>query len=469
MHRMFIVLALFVIFTLTQGTYLSTVPGLMGDEASEGQNVIELWEGQKPWLEGERSYIGPLMDYVRMPFVWIFGHTVLALRLVTFCISVASFWLGIAVFNRLFGRDAALLTAAVVFFSPQYISQQRISWAITLIPFFALLLIYSLIRVGPHRALLGGIVAGLGLHTHFVFLPTLGGILLAASAAWGRRIWTLLRWWPLLLGFWAAFATQAAILVTSSAGDQGEPTEVVALMRERLTALPSALPLLISGSSYIARYTGEEFSLRTSQLITAGVVTLAVIGLAFARPRHSVWQWAGGLAIQLALLLLIIDRFTLRYFVAPTLATWVLAGVGVACLLSTFQPKAPRLYQLSPVIVAVLLTSWSVVAILRPFQATGGSVNRFSLGNRTDSASALVAIDPLIACLAGQGPVWSENVHIYNRLRYLSYSQPKLTVAESAEEARWLVDYRLTSEPGTLCPELAHFVIREPSEEDRDK
>jgi hypothetical protein len=90
----------------------------------------------------------------------------------------------------------------------------------------------------------------------------------------------------------------------------------------------------------------------------------------------------------------------------------------------------------------------------------------FSIGNRVDSASAVVDERPLILCLRGVGPVSSENVHIYNRLLYVSHEYVDLEVLSEAEAttAQYLVHYRRVGSPDVavsdeLCPALAHFIV----------
>ncbi|MEX1112102.1 MAG: hypothetical protein WEC84_01450, partial [Candidatus Andersenbacteria bacterium] len=99
---------------------------------------------------------------------------------------------------------------------------------------------------------------------------------------------------------------------------------------------------------------------------------------------------------------------------------------------------------------------------------TGGSVNEFSLGNRTNIAADLADTRSLIACLRGAGPVFTENVHIWNRLQYVSHQYSDITVLpeEEGKQAQWLVHYRREDSPGgtapgDLCPELPHFRIVE--------
>lgn len=439
------ILIIFILFSITQVAYLHRVPGLMGDEASEGENVYELWSGEKSLFEGERSYIGPTIDYVRMPFFLVINHPVLALRSVTLLAALASFWLSVVVFRRLFGEQAGLLAATAMLFSPVFMLEQRMAWAISLSPFFALLTLYFVIRKTWGAAALAGVAAGLGLSNHIMFLPTLTGLLVAFIFYYRMRLGLGAL---ATVGFMVAFATQAWQLLYSTAGDQGEPGAVAELFWDRLRDLPKLMPLLLSGSSYVARYTGVEFSVAWQYGITAVILGLVLMALSRSTAR---W-WFLGAMIQLLALLVIIDRFSLRYFVPTVLAMWVLAGVGLA----VFRRGAA-------LALAGGLTAWMIFAVLGPFLRTGGGTENFSLANRTDSASALVDVRPLVICLRGQGTVTSESVHIFNRLWYLRHYEPSIQVVPEGEVSQWLVNYRSASlTPGVfpaLCPELTHFRV----------
>jgi hypothetical protein len=115
------------------------------------------------------------------------------------------------------------------------------------------------------------------------------------------------------------------------------------------------------------------------------------------------------------------------------------------------------------IIVTLGLVLWSVFAIFVPFLKTGGSTSVYSLGNRTDSAAAQVDTRPLVECLRGAGPVSSENVHIWNRLQFLShqYSDLRVISQDDFSHAQWLVEYRNEEQPdlGKLCPELEYFRV----------
>ena len=453
---------LFALFLIANAAYLHRVPGLFGDEGSEGENVYQLLESDRIVVVGERSYIGPLIDYVRTPFVLLFGYNALSLRLVTLLVSIATFWLAATVLRRLFG-EAALMAMALLFFSPTYLLKQRLGWAITLFPFFAFLLLFILTDTRlklPYRSALAGLAAGLGLHNYIVYFPTLvgiGGSWLGVMLMWpaisaGSQKGFL--WWMkflffFLLGFWAGFGSQFAVLQLFPE-DQGEPAEVLSLVGERIAALPSALPPLLSGSAYAARYVGEGYSSITQGVITAILLALVLLAVAVSERRKVALAWLMGLALQLTFLVLMVDRFTLRYFVVFVLGVWALAGIG----LHVFTRKLTWL----PLAAAIVLIAWTAATVFVPYLKTGGSTRLFSLGRYSDSSADFVDIRPLIACVHKAGPVWADNPHVYNRLLFLSRGDKDIWLPFDRNQANWIVDYRLPGEKaGVYCPELAHF------------
>lgn len=469
---------LIVLFALAQAVYLNRVPGLMGDEASEGQNVYELLGSGGVTVMGERSYIGPLIDYIRVPFVLTFGYSVVALRLPMFLASLAIFALAGSVFRRWFGEGKSLFPLVLMAFSLPYLTHQRLAWAITLFPFFLFLILWLAQREWKYKWLWVGLAAGLGLQAHIMFAPTLAALIVtsfishwwepASSAGDGRnKLKGLSKFLLAAVAFWAGFGTQFAVLQFFTE-DQGDPTAVGQVWTERLLALPDLLPVILSGSSYVAHYTGVEFAPWVAHSAMWVVIFLAVVGVVLARRNKYVWLWLVGLTVHVLVLLYMIDRFSLRYFLMFTLGVYVLAGVGMGEIVGRVAHvfKKDWFVLVKAIGVAmVLLIIWTLL-VLMPFLRTGGGVGDFSLGNRTDSASALVDVAPLISCLRGQGTVSSENVHIYNRLLYMSHAYTDLDVIPEAEakEAQYLVHYRRAASPlvatdNELCPTLRHFIV----------
>ena len=113
-----------------------------------------------------------------------------------------------------------------------------------------------------------------------------------------------------------------------------------------------------------------------------------------------------------------------------------------------------------PVLIALSLTLWMGMQVAVPYLRDGGSTNRFSIGNRTDSAADFAATDELIDCVTGLGPVWSDNPHVYNRLLYLSYGNEDIVVPESKYEAHFVINYRYEGDKaGIKCQDLTHFKV----------
>lgn len=458
--------ALFLLFCVGSLAYLGSVPGLLGDEGSEGENIFELHEREGITVTGERSYIGPAIDYLRIPFIAAFGYTAFALRILIILFSVATFWFAYEVFKKSFGELPGLYALTLFSFSPIFLLYQRVGWTITLFPFFALLILFILQKSWPTKWVWAGLAAGLGLANHIIFLPSLVGVTAGVGA------WYLmhLKAYPLkssiragllaLVGFWAGFGMQFVVLALNTE-DQGDPSATTQLFSERVSDFPSSLPIYISGSSFVARYIGVEFSPVAIMSITWVLFALAAAGIVLQRKNKVMWAWLIGTAAHIAALLYVIDRFSLRYFVVISLLVWVFAGVGLGSLLEKI--KRDQVVSWGNPVIATLLIVWMMFAVVIPFRATGGSTSMFSLGNREDSASAFVDVRPLVACLENAGSVSSESVHIWNRLQYLSHSNEALEVIPEArfKSAQLLVQYRDKEhpEPGDVCPELAHFRV----------
>lgn len=451
---------LFLLFTVMMSLYLHRVPGLMGDEGSEGTNVFELLARDTITVTGERSYISVWIDYVRVPFMQTFGASVVAIRLPVLLASLASFIIGAFVLRRLFGTTAGTFGLVSLFFSPMFLTHQRFGWAISLLPLFAFLALFFFTNKRSLGPLAFGLALGLGLATHLIFLPAA----VAIGTCWiVFRLWRPHRLRAILLaviGFWAMFGMQFAIL-SLDRDDQGEPAEVIDLASERFRALPSVLPHVLSGSAYVAHYTGHEFSptLRITILLVLSVGTL--LALVFLRQRIATWAWVAGLGIYLVVLVTIIEYFSLRYFALWSLGIWAIAGVGFGALIERLFHSQPILTRWLPVVVAVGRSVFFIIVVLVPFLRTGGSTETFSLGNRRDESSAIVDLRGLLACIQNAGPVFSESIHIRNRLEYLGQTDPTIKLAENARAARWMISYRTKeqSDSEERCLELEHFQV----------
>ncbi len=457
----------FVLFFAANSAYIHRVPGLLGDEGSEGENVYQLLHAEHITIIGERSYIGPLIDYIRVPYVAVFGYTALALRMVMLTFSVATFFLAYSVLRRLFGEEVGTIALAAFAFSPIFLLQQRLGWAITLNVFFAWLLLYTLMSKTAYKWLLVGLVAGLGLSNDIIFFPTLAAIFICSAIIYlcsqkfrERALVLASSAWLVGIGFIAGFGTQFAVLLLFQ-DDQGSRAEVSAQFMSRLHDFLPSLPLYLSGSSYVARYTGMEFLPSLIFILTLVLSILIAIGL-FHKKRIVVLAFLGGLSIHSVLLLYMVDRFTLRYFASLSMFVWMLAGVGLGIILKRFLPH--KAVHAAPIVLSLLLVCWTASTVLIPFLRTGGSLNEFSLGNRNDKSSAFVDIGPLVSCVRGKGAVYSPSQDIFDRLLYLGrqYEDIQVVNGDHKKSAQIVVSYKKQGDDTpTLCPELNHFKVVE--------
>jgi len=272
-------------------------------------------------------------------------------------------------------------------------------------------------------------------------------------------------WWPALIGFAAGFGTQLAVMLLNR-GDYTDVVKATAQFHNRIDNLPIVLPDVVTGSAFVARYTGDEFSpLMIDRVVwIIGILVVLGLGLSVWQKKKS-WLWAVGLAAHLYVLMYMVQQYSLRYFVVLGLGIWLLAGAGLAMGLKKVWSPLVNSGGLASV-VAVGLLLFSVTNVLVPFLQTGGSLEEFGLGDRSDRAAALIDTGVLLECIKGQGPVYAADVHIHNRLRYMSYNGANdlqvVAQNESIERAEWVISYRYdeaVDEKFELCPELEHWKV----------
>jgi len=462
-RRNYWVLIIFALFLIANFSYLGSVPGLMGDEGSEGQNVFEILKSKQVAVVGERSYIGVLIDYVRIPFILGLGYNAFALRLPIVIASIVFFWMMLFLLKKTFGLMPAIFGLILLTFSPIYLGEQRLAWAITLIPFFIATSIFFFYRESKYNFLLAGLFLGLGLSNHIIFLPSAVAVIvifLISLLFRGKKIisTSLSNFWTGLISFWAGFGIQFAILQLFKE-DQGNPGKVAELFSERFQNLPNLLPSLLSGSVYIARYSGQLLSQPNTFLIFYTLIFLTFLGLFISKQKKIYFLIIVGIVIHLVALLYIIDRYSLRYFVVFALSVWLVSGLSLGFLLQKIS--IPLNFQkIIAIVLALILLFFSANKILFPFLKTGGNTNNFPLGNREESAEALVDIKPLLSCISDK-KVFSENIHIRNRLTFLTNSNNKIKLVENFKNADYIIEYRKDSVKNAreICPTLINFKV----------
>ena len=145
-------------------------------------------------------YLGPIYYYFMTPFLWLWNLDPTGPAVMVALFGVATTYLLFIVGRDFFGRVAGLVAASLYALSPLAISMGRSSWNPNIVPFFSLLLIYllwrSVAKKEPHLLFWAGVVVGIGLQLHYLFLFLIGVAL----------IWVKPRYWlwlgaGMVLGF----------------------------------------------------------------------------------------------------------------------------------------------------------------------------------------------------------------------------------------------------------------------------
>jgi len=458
------ILLFFFLFLFVQTYYLTSVPGLVGDEGYEGLSVIDHIRDSKPFFIGRESYVAFWSDYVRLPFVLWLGETALAMRIPLVLANCVTFWLAYYFFRRVFDIRLVFFIMAACFFSPPYILYQRISWPINFLPLFTFLLLFVLTRNFRSKPVIVGLIGGLGISTHVTFAAPLVGIFGAYLLAKYRDLKKISTWWPALIGFSAGFGLQLAIMwqMTVESARVGH----FSLIIERLEILYPTLFNYFSGVSYWGEYTGDV-SHDIARIIIFLLLVFVFCALLIKPYKKIALFWLIGIIISIATTVIIVSYFRTRYLHVITIALWGLAGLGFSkVMLNTFKSKK----MLIPLafLCAILLSFWTYRAVFVPYEKTGGTTLNFQdSGNSWDKSSHFADIQPLANCVKNIGLVFSEEPKISNRLKFLREADQHIKVADERKKAKWFVDYRGPRElddpsknrPGEVCPNVRNFIV----------
>jgi hypothetical protein len=262
------------------------------------------------------------------------------------------------------------------------------------------------------------------------------------------------------IGFWAAFGMQYANLVLYK-NDQGNIEKNARNFSARLSDLPILAPKFISGSIYITSYTAQPFSPNFDVTTTSILIPIIISGILLSKKRWLILAWILGLAIHIVVLTYMIEYYAIRYFIITSLFFWTLSGIALGLHFDRY--KMNQAGYIFAIALALSLSIFNFKNIIFEFNVTGGSTDNFSISNsRYDSASAFVSINPLLACIADKSDVFSNNIHIRNRLIFLANGNKNISIATQKKDVRWLVKYRMPDDKprqADYCPNLSHFSV----------
>jgi 4-amino-4-deoxy-L-arabinose transferase-like glycosyltransferase len=258
-------------------------------------------------LQSFGDWVSPLLTYLTVPFVRLFGLSVAVVRLPVAILGVATVPLLYALMRRLGGRDdVALIAAAILAISPWSVMLSR--WAIppSIVPFFVVLFVLALARAAEmpssvRSAALAG-VAGAALTYAYpaekLFVPLL---LAAAVALFFRRDRIVA---AVLIGVWLVLVAPIALTTLTDPARyasrfadvsvfHGEPVHVLAGIVLRYLLALSPVALFGSGDADVQHHLpgfGSTFAF-LAPFFYLGVVLIARPALAGAArplvPRRS--------------------------------------------------------------------------------------------------------------------------------------------------------------------------------------
>ena len=151
----------------------------LGDEGRDALVAKGILEGHFTLL-GPRSsagdfFYGPIYYYMITPFLWLFRLDPVGPAIMVGLLGVATVFLIYRVGKRFFDEKAGLFAAALYAVSPLVLSYSHSSWNPDVLPFFALLLIYTLFKgIAQARPwkyfLFAGFLLGISIQLHYLAL-----------------------------------------------------------------------------------------------------------------------------------------------------------------------------------------------------------------------------------------------------------------------------------------------------------
>ena len=175
--------------------HISDYMTFLGDEGRDVLVAKNMLEGHLTLL-GPRSsagdfFMGPAYYYMITPFLWLFGLDPVGPAVMVALVGIVTVFLVYFVGKKFFNERAGLYAAALYAVSPLVISYSRSSWNPNVLPFFSLILIYSLYKAVEEKSwkyfLLAGFCLGISLQLHYLALFL--GVVTAAYVfvSWWRQ------------------------------------------------------------------------------------------------------------------------------------------------------------------------------------------------------------------------------------------------------------------------------------------
>lgn len=161
----------------------------LGDEGRDALVVKRMivdgrWTLLGPTASVGGFYLGPVYYYLMIPFLWMFGFDPVGPAVMVAIFGIASVLLLYVMLRRWMNRTAAAVGSLLYASAPGVVAASRSSWNPNIMPFFSLLMFFSLERaITTHQAIwyiTSGAAFGIAIQSHYLGL-ILGPILALAT------------------------------------------------------------------------------------------------------------------------------------------------------------------------------------------------------------------------------------------------------------------------------------------------
>ena len=181
-----VLIAILLIATLFRLWRIDEYLPFLGDEGRDVRVVTRFLKDFDLMFIGPRTsigdmYLGPLYYYFIAPWLGIFNFSPTGPAVSVALTGIATIGFIYYVAKEWFGKTAAIVSSFLYAISPTVINLSKHSWNPNIMPFFALLCVYSMWRVWKHKEYKWLLVAGVSfafvLQSHYLgllLLPTLG-------------------------------------------------------------------------------------------------------------------------------------------------------------------------------------------------------------------------------------------------------------------------------------------------------
>jgi 4-amino-4-deoxy-L-arabinose transferase-like glycosyltransferase len=181
LHRYKLPLAVLGVLSLAAFFRLYRIADYMTFLGDEGRDVLVakgILEGNLVFLGPRASagdfFLGPIYYYMMAPFLWLFNYNPVGPAVMVALIGVATVYLVYHVGKEFFGVKAGLFASILYAVSPLVIRFSHSSWNPNPVPFFTLLLLYSLykaVKLHDWRYYLAvGILFGILIQLHYIIV-----------------------------------------------------------------------------------------------------------------------------------------------------------------------------------------------------------------------------------------------------------------------------------------------------------